>query len=440
MMACTQPGCTGTIVDSYCDICGSPVGAVPFVPAAASSASPAPADEPGLTAVPAPTSAPAAIDEEIPTQPIPRVEMPRQQLSTQDVADPGAADPGAVDAQKVDREKVDLAAEATAKVVGEKVLAEDEPDGAQDYRTGVEQAQLPDDVRKAALYEVGKLERNSDQSAESDDIRTRFDTILDLPSSTETPDSIDIQGSREVEATLRRLIEPAVADVEDGDTAEVEPAAVDVEEGDTAEAEPAVVDVEEGDTAEAEPAVVDVEEGDTAEAEPAAVDVEEGDTAEAEPAAVDVEEGDTAEAEPPGADVEEGDTAEAEPAAADVEEGDTAEAEPPAADVEKADTAPAGPHMTTQYRCLQSLRYLAEVSTNVLNYRNSKSLDLSRFRLLRRKGALDTWRWPPRPWRRCLSVHCCSLRVEIAARLHNRSLPLRRPQPATRPSNNRRPE
>jgi serine/threonine-protein kinase PknG len=53
MPACTQPGCTGTIVDGYCDVCGGPVGAVPFVPAetAASAGSPAPADEPGLTAV-----------------------------------------------------------------------------------------------------------------------------------------------------------------------------------------------------------------------------------------------------------------------------------------------------------------------------------------------------------------------------------------------------
>ena len=160
MTACTQPGCTGMIVDSYCEVCGSPAGAVPFVPAAASAASPAPADEPGLTAVPAPTPAPAPIDEEIPTQRIPRVKMPRQQLSTQEMADPGAADPGAVDAQKVDREKVDPAAEDTGKVVGEKELAEDEPDGAQDYRTRVEQAQLPDDVREAALCEVGKLERN----------------------------------------------------------------------------------------------------------------------------------------------------------------------------------------------------------------------------------------------------------------------------------------
>jgi hypothetical protein len=31
--ACTQPACTGTIVDAYCDVCGSPAGAVPFVSA-----------------------------------------------------------------------------------------------------------------------------------------------------------------------------------------------------------------------------------------------------------------------------------------------------------------------------------------------------------------------------------------------------------------------
>src|SRR6187200_2529415 len=52
MTACTQPGCTGMIVDGYCDVCGSPASAPAFVPAgaAASAASPAPAAEPGLTA------------------------------------------------------------------------------------------------------------------------------------------------------------------------------------------------------------------------------------------------------------------------------------------------------------------------------------------------------------------------------------------------------
>ena len=189
------------------------------------------------------------------------------------MADPGAADPGAVDAQEVDGEKVDPAADDTGKT-----LAEGEPDGAQDYRTRVEEAQLPDDVREAALREVGKLERTSDQSPESDDIRTWLDTILDLPWSTKTTDWIDIQGSREVEATLRRLIEPAVADLEEGDTGEVEPVAADLG-GRYREVEPAVADLEEGDTAEVEPAAADLEEGDTAEVEPVAADLEEGDTA-----------------------------------------------------------------------------------------------------------------------------------------------------------------
>jgi hypothetical protein len=133
--------------------------------------------------VPASIPPPALVNEEIPTQRIPRVKMPRQQLSTKELADPGAADPGAVDAEKVD---------------GEKELAKDDPKGAQDYRTLVEVARLPDDVREAALCEVDKLERTSDQSPESDEIRTWLDTILDLPWSTKITDSIDIQGSREV--------------------------------------------------------------------------------------------------------------------------------------------------------------------------------------------------------------------------------------------------
>ncbi|MBL8931321.1 MAG: protein kinase [Kineosporiaceae bacterium] len=42
---CTQPGCTGTIQDGYCDVCGSPAGA-PVVPAASSaSAAGGPSDE-----------------------------------------------------------------------------------------------------------------------------------------------------------------------------------------------------------------------------------------------------------------------------------------------------------------------------------------------------------------------------------------------------------
>ena len=79
-----------------------------------------------------------------------------------------------------------------------KELGEDEPDGAQDYRTRVEEADLPEDVRKAALREVGKLERGSDQSPEAGYLRTWLDTILDLPWNTKTTDATDINAAREI--------------------------------------------------------------------------------------------------------------------------------------------------------------------------------------------------------------------------------------------------
>ncbi|HET9650294.1 MAG TPA: endopeptidase La [Microlunatus sp.] len=79
-----------------------------------------------------------------------------------------------------------------------KELGEDEPDGAQDYRTRVEEADLPEDVRKAALREVGRLERASDQSPESGYIRTWLDVILELPWGSKTVDSTDITAARAV--------------------------------------------------------------------------------------------------------------------------------------------------------------------------------------------------------------------------------------------------
>ncbi|MFE3441637.1 endopeptidase La [Nocardia sp. NPDC059180] len=79
-----------------------------------------------------------------------------------------------------------------------KELGEDEPDGADDYRTRVEQADLPDSVREAALREVGRLERASDQSPESGWIRTWLDTVLELPWTVKTTDSTDVSAARAV--------------------------------------------------------------------------------------------------------------------------------------------------------------------------------------------------------------------------------------------------
>jgi hypothetical protein len=154
MTACMQPACIGTIVDGYCDVCGSPAGAPPFVPVGAAVQQPNLAEEerptrriprvqlttqpPSTqeTAAPAAadpderptrriprvqlttqppsnqeTAAPTAADpDEKPTQLIPRVQLTTQPPSTQETAAPAAADPGAVGTEKVDEEKVDPAA------------------------------------------------------------------------------------------------------------------------------------------------------------------------------------------------------------------------------------------------------------------------------------------------------------------------------------------
>ncbi|GAA0989161.1 endopeptidase La [Acrocarpospora macrocephala] len=68
----------------------------------------------------------------------------------------------------------------------------------QDYRARVEAADLPGKVRDAALKEVDKLERTSDQSPETGWIRTWLDTILDMPWNTRTEDEYDIAGARAV--------------------------------------------------------------------------------------------------------------------------------------------------------------------------------------------------------------------------------------------------
>lgn len=79
-----------------------------------------------------------------------------------------------------------------------KELGEGEPEGSDDYRARVEAADLPDKVREAALREVGKLERSSDQSPEGGWIRTWLDTVLDLPWNFTTEDSADLTAAREI--------------------------------------------------------------------------------------------------------------------------------------------------------------------------------------------------------------------------------------------------
>ncbi|MEV4596462.1 endopeptidase La [Amycolatopsis sp. NPDC049253] len=84
--------------------------------------------------------------------------------------------------------------EAIRKELGElDGTAEDD-----DYRARVEAADLPDNVKKAALAEVDKLERTSEQSPEGGWIRTWLDTVLELPWNERTEDVYDIAAARAV--------------------------------------------------------------------------------------------------------------------------------------------------------------------------------------------------------------------------------------------------
>jgi ATP-dependent Lon protease len=80
-----------------------------------------------------------------------------------------------------------------AELNGDEAASEEE-----DYRARVEAADLPEKVREAALKEVDKLERTSDQSPEGAWIRTWLDTVLDMPWNVRTDDSYDIAAARAV--------------------------------------------------------------------------------------------------------------------------------------------------------------------------------------------------------------------------------------------------
>ncbi len=79
-----------------------------------------------------------------------------------------------------------------------KELGETDGEGSDDYRARVEAADLPDAVREAALREVDKLERSSDQSPEGGWIRTWLDTVLELSWNERTQDSTSLTDARAV--------------------------------------------------------------------------------------------------------------------------------------------------------------------------------------------------------------------------------------------------
>ncbi|GGU07535.1 endopeptidase La [Streptomyces violascens] len=125
-------------------------------------------------------------------------EQLREHLAEQDVAESIAKDvQEGVDKQQREfllRRQLDAVRKELRELNG-KGGEEDESD---DYRARVEAADLPEKVREAALKEVDKLERSSDQSPEGSWIRTWLDTVLELPWNETTEDVYDIRGARAI--------------------------------------------------------------------------------------------------------------------------------------------------------------------------------------------------------------------------------------------------
>ncbi|MER6069946.1 endopeptidase La [Streptomyces sp. NPDC001817] len=137
--------------------------------------------------------------------PVARLKLATQQLrdhlAEQDVAETIAKDvQEGVDKQQREfllRRQLEAVRKELRELNGEKDSG-DEPD---DYRARVEAADLPENVREAALKEVDKLERSSDQSPEGSWIRTWLDTVLEMPWNERTDDSssaYDIQGAKAI--------------------------------------------------------------------------------------------------------------------------------------------------------------------------------------------------------------------------------------------------
>ena len=79
-----------------------------------------------------------------------------------------------------------------------KELGEDDGSAAEEYRTKIAEAGMPEAVREQAEREVGRLERMGDQSGESQMIRTYLDWLLAVPWGTRSEERLDPAHARDV--------------------------------------------------------------------------------------------------------------------------------------------------------------------------------------------------------------------------------------------------
>jgi ATP-dependent Lon protease len=79
-----------------------------------------------------------------------------------------------------------------------KELGEDDGSIVEEYRTKIEEAEMPEQVREQAEKELGRLERMGEQTAESSVIRTYLDWLIAVPWSKASEERLDPQHAREV--------------------------------------------------------------------------------------------------------------------------------------------------------------------------------------------------------------------------------------------------
>ena len=77
-------------------------------------------------------------------------------------------------------------------------LGEDDGSVAEEYRTKIDEAGMPDDVREQAEKELGRLERMGEQSGEASMIRSYLDWLIAVPWSERSEEKLDPVDAREV--------------------------------------------------------------------------------------------------------------------------------------------------------------------------------------------------------------------------------------------------
>ncbi|EFF93044.1 ATP-dependent protease La [Streptomyces sp. e14] len=134
-------------------------------------------------------------------EPVARLKLATQQLRDH-LAEQDVAETIAKDVQEgVDKQQREFLLRRQLEAVRKELRelnGESEGEESDDYRARVEAADLPEKVREAALKEVDKLERASEQSPEGSWIRTWLDTVLEMPWNERTEDAYDIQGAKAV--------------------------------------------------------------------------------------------------------------------------------------------------------------------------------------------------------------------------------------------------